>query len=389
MRVLMVSNLWPPEVVGGAEQYAARLADRLVDAGYEVHVLTLGAEGRPGVSTVAPWPYPIRTAPSQPAARRLLFHAVDLYNPRAKRALDAVLDEIRPDVVHTHVVQGLSTIALTRPSRRGIAHVHTLHDYWLLCQRNSMVQRDGTVCETRCRSCVAISRLRDEAVRRSPPGVVLAVSQAIAREHEQLAWVASRMRVQYNPVEVVPSDRTVPRGDTSPLTFGFLGRLGIDKGMRTLLEAFAHRPPADSRLVVAGRGPLEHEVQAAGPPVVAAGWVDADRKVALLDDLDCLVVPSEWKDPAPVVVNEARGRGIPVIGAAIGGIPELVAPECRDLLFPSGDTAALVDRLHAFAAEPARFRPRPEAAPVDWAGHLAGVTNAYADARQIAAAHLR
>ena len=389
MRVLMVSNLWPPEVVGGAEQYAARLAERLLAAGHEVHVLTLGAEDRPGITTVAPWPYPIRTAPSQPAARRLLFHTIDLYNPRAKRGLDAVLDEVQPDVVHSHVVQGLSTVALTRPSRRGIAHVHTLHDYWLLCQRNSMVQRDGQACDTRCRSCVAISRIRDEAVRRSPPGVVLAVSQAIAREHEQLAWVAARLRVQYNPVEVVNTGRTVPRGDGRPLTFGFLGRLGIDKGVRTLLDAFAHGPPAGSRLVVAGRGPLEDEVQAAGPPVVAAGWVDAARKEALLDDLDCLVVPSEWKDPAPVVVNEARGRGIPVIGASIGGIPELIAPECRELLFPPGDGAALRERLHAFASDPARFRPQPEAAPVDWAGHLEGVLGAYADARQIAEAHAR
>jgi glycosyltransferase involved in cell wall biosynthesis len=389
MRVLMVSNLWPPEIVGGAEQYAARLADRLLDAGHDVHVLTLGDGERAGVSTVAPWPYPIRTAPSQPAPRKLLFHAVDLYNPRAKHRLDAVLDEVAPDVVHTHVVQGLSTVALTRPARRGIAHVHTLHDYWLLCQRNSMVQRDGTVCGTRCRSCVAISRLRDEAVRRSPPGVVLAVSQAIAREHEVLPWVAARLRVQYNPVELVTTSRALPRGDGDPLTFGFLGRLGIDKGVRTLLDAFAHRPPSGSRLVVAGRGELEGEVQAAGPPVVAAGWVDAARKESLLDDLDCIVVPSEWKDPAPVVVNEARGRGIPVIGAAIGGIPELVAPECRELLFPPGDVAALGDRLHRFAAAPARYRPVPEAEPVDWPGHLDGVLAAYEDARQIAATKSR
>ena len=53
MRVLMVSNLWPPEVVGGAEQYAARLAERLLAAGHEVHVLTLGTEDRPGITTVA------------------------------------------------------------------------------------------------------------------------------------------------------------------------------------------------------------------------------------------------------------------------------------------------------------------------------------------------
>ena len=101
------------------------------------------------------------------------------------------------------------------------------------------------------------------------------------------------------------------------------------------------------------------------------------RKEALLDDLDCLVVPSQWKDPAPVVVNEARGRGIPVIGAAIGGIPELIAPECRPLLFPPGDAGALADRMAAFAAGPERYRPAPEAAPIDWPGHLDAVLAAY------------
>ena len=381
MRILMVSNLWPPEVVGGAEQYAAALAARLRTEGHQVDVVTLGVEGPDVVRTVTPWPYPIQESGTQPAARRLLFHGVDVYNPRAGRALDAVIDELAPDVVHTHAVQGLSSVALTRPSRRGVAHVHTLHDYWLLCQRNSMVHRDGRACETRCRSCAGISWIRNEAVRRSLPGVVLAVSQAIANEHRQaLPWIAERLRVLYNPVEIVAGRRTLPRGDGQPLTFGFLGRLGIDKGVGTLLEAFARADLPNARLVVAGRGPLEPDVLRAGPPVVAVGWVAQDRKEALLDDLDCLVVPSQWKDPAPVVLNEARGRGIPVIGASIGGIPELVAPECQDLLFRSGDAGVLAARLAAFAAGPDRYRPAPAAAPIDWPGHLEAVLAAYAEA---------
>jgi glycosyltransferase involved in cell wall biosynthesis len=382
MRVLMVSNLWPPEVVGGAEQYASALTDRLRARGHEVHALTLGVDGSDVVRSVPPWPYPIATAPSQPAHKRALFHAVDLYNPRAGRALDEVLDELRPDVVHTHAVQGLSALVLNRPGRHGIAHVHTLHDYWLLCARNSMVHRDGRACAPgRCRSCVAISWARSAAVRRARPGVVLAVSEAIAREHEVLPWLAGRVRVVYNPVEVVPTTRAAPRGDGRPLTFGYLGRLGVDKGVGTLLDAFGRAGVRDARLVVAGRGPLEAAVRAAGPPVHAAGWVSAEAKEALFDDLDCLVVPSEWRDPAPLVVNEARGRGIPVVGAAIGGIPELIAPECRPLLFPPGDAGALADRLAMFATGPAAFRPAPAAAPIDWEGHLELVLAAYADAR--------
>jgi glycogen synthase len=380
MRILMVSNLWPPEVVGGAEQYACALAARLRAADHEVHVLTLGVDGPDVVHAVEPWPYPIQDAAAQPARRRLLFHALDVYNPRARRGLDRVLDELVPDVVHTHAVQGLSSVALTSARHHGIAHVHTLHDYWLLCQRNSMVHRDGSPCETRCRSCVAISWIRNESVRRSPPGVVLAVSQAIAHEHEQLDWIAPRLRVLYNPVEVVTGTRSRPRGAGQPLTFGFLGRLGVDKGVLTLLAAFERAELSDARLVVGGRGPLEGAVREAGQRVFPAGWVAEDRKVALFDDLDCLVVPSEWDDPAPVVVNEARGRGIPVIGAAIGGIPELIAPECRPLLFPPGDAGALARRLEMFAAAPEQFVPVAEAAPIDWSRHLDLVLAAYSDA---------
>ena len=193
MRILMVSNLWPPEVVGGAEQYASALAAHLRAAGHEVDVLTLGVDG-PDV--VARGRRRGRTRSRRrrrnPRAGGCCSTRSTCYNPRAGRTLDAVLDELPPDVVHTHAVQGLSSVALTRPGRHGVAHVHTLHDYWLLCQRNSMVHRDGRALRARgAGRASAISWIRNEAVRRSPPGVVLAVSRAIAAEHEQLAWIAA------------------------------------------------------------------------------------------------------------------------------------------------------------------------------------------------------
>lgn len=383
MRVLMVSNLWPPTVVGGAEQYAAALAGKLRGLGHEVGVITLGVPGPHVLGAVTPWPYRIEDAAAQPASRRALFHAVDLHNPSARRTLDRVLDDFAPDVVHSNVVQGLSTVALTRPSQRGVAHVHTLHDYWLLCQRNSMVRRDGRACDERCRSCAVISRVRGHSLSRHAPDILLAVSRAIAAEHESLPWAAGRLRVLYNPVEVVARERVAPPGAGNPLTFVFLGRVARDKGVETLLEAFGRAALASARLVVAGRGPLDGVVRDAAGAVTYAGWLDASEKEALLGSADCVVVPSEWKDPAPVVVNEARARGIPVIGAEIGGIPELVAPECTGLLFPPGDVDALADRLRTFAAEPTRFRPEPAAAPLDWPAHLDGVLEAYGDARRL------
>lgn len=385
MRVLMVSNLWPPEVLGGAEQMAVALADRLRSVGHEVGVVTLappeGAVPASGVvETVPPFPYPIRDAGSQPAARRALFHAADLHRRATIRALDRAFAEFRPDVVHSHAVQGLSTAALTHPGRRGIAHVHTLHDYWLLCQRNSLVKRDGTPCASLCTGCAAVSLVRNVSVRRAAPEVLLAVSRALAERHECLDWARDRLRVLYNPVEIVLVDRS-RREPGVPVTFVYLGRLARDKGVATLLAAFARAREASAlgiRLLVAGRGELEAEVRAA-PGVEYRGWVSGEEKERLLGEADGVVIPSEWPDPATLVANEARGRGIAVIGARSGGIPELVAPECEPLLFPAGDVTALADRLVAFAAVP--VRPAPAAAPIDWAGHLAGTLAAYEDAR--------
>ena len=379
----MVSSLWPPEVLGGAELYAAALAERLRGAGHTVAALTAGVDGDDVIAQVRPWGYPLTEYASQPRTKRLVFHAGDVAHPGAGRTVDRAIADFRPDVVHSHAVQGMSAAVLTRVARRGVAHVHTLHDYWLLCQRNTMVTAAGAACTTRCRSCRAISSVRNRQLQHHPPDLLLAVSAAVARPHEDLLpWTRDRMRVLYNPVEHATAMRPA-RDPGTPPTFGFLGQVSAVKGIRTLVRAFAASDLAGARLVVAGRGTdVDAVVDVAG--VDYRGWIDLAGREALYADIDALVVPSEWEDPAPLVVNEARARGIPVIGARAGGIPELIAPASEPLLFPSGDADALAARLREFAAEPARFVAPPEAAPLDWAGHLAGVTRAYADARTLA-----
>jgi glycosyltransferase involved in cell wall biosynthesis len=380
MRILIVSSLWPPRVLGGAELYAHDLAAHLRGRGHDVGAVTLGVEGEGVVGVVPPWPYRIDEYASKKAVQRALLHGRDLFNAAARRTLDAALRDFRPDVVHSHSVPGMSGAVLALPSHRGIAHVHTLHDYWLLCQRLSMVKRSGVACDERCRSCVAISALRNATIARHPPHVVLAVSQAIAREHEDLAWVRRRLRVVPNPVEPMAGvDRRAPAGQ---LTFGYIGQVTRHKGVSTLVEAFTGAAFGDARLLVAGTGTVRDELSGRTPPSVEwLGWVDQDGKRAFFSAIDCLVVPSEWKDPAPLVVNEARALGVPVIGAEIGGIPELIAPEWEPLLYPAGDRRALQARLEMFAADPGAYASREASQPGGWDVHLGRVLEAYDDAR--------
>jgi glycosyltransferase involved in cell wall biosynthesis len=379
----MVSSLWPPVTVGGAEAYAAELARQLTGRGHEVGAVTLGVPGPAVIEEVKARPYRLDAFASQPPIRRAVFHALDVYRLGTRRALQHAIATFRPDVVHTHSVQGLSSAALETPARLGVAHVHTIHDYWLLCQRASLVRRDGTNCVERCRSCRAIAAVRNRVIARHPPGVVIAVSDAVRDEHLLLDWVRSRIRVIHNPADPAPRRRRSPG---SSLVLGFLGQVTAAKGVPTLVAAFEQARLANARLVIAGDGALRARVDAEHPPgVEVRGWVDPGGKEAFFEEIDCLVVPSEWRDPAPLVVNEARARGVPVIGARIGGIPELVAPSSRALLHESGNVDELIGRLRAFADAPARFTDDDDPGPMGWPEHLDLVSRAYEDAQKEAA----
>ncbi len=379
----MISSLWPPNVLGGAERYAHNLGARLEERGHEVAAVTMGAPGRAVVDEVRPWPYRLEQYARESRARRSVFHLRDLYNRDTRRVLTRALADFRPDVVHSHSVQGMSAAALTRPSEMGVAHVHTIHDYWLLCQRASMVASNGTACQDLCGACAAVSRFRAHAMRRHHPDVFIAVSEAVAREHARLPAVRDRVRVVLNAYD----DRT-PAPDRGardgPPVFGFLGQLVESKGILTLLRAFDHPDLAGARLRIAGDGRLRPEVEARrSSRIDYLGWVDDAGRDELLASIDCLVVPSEWKEPGSLVITEARAARIPVIGSRIGGTPEMVTDGSAPLMFEAGDVAGLRERMVAFATDPDRFRRFDGGGPT-WEEHLRLVLRAYDDARAAA-----
>jgi glycosyltransferase involved in cell wall biosynthesis len=376
-RVLMISSLWPPRVLGGAELYAAALAERLRAAGHEVGIVTLGVDGTDVVAAVEPTVYRLDQYTERSAFDRARFHAVDLYSPRARTAIERTIERFEPDVVHTHALSGLSTAALTTPSARGIGHVHTVHDYWLLCRRTTLVRADGTPCASICGSCALWSKMRGVLLAIHHPSVMLVGSRDAAVMHERLSWAHGCTRVVAPPV---PDAAPLPPASERPPTFGYLGRLDVAKGVETLVRAFRAAAIPQARLVIGGDGPLRERLLAeAGHDVSLLGWLDGERKEQFFASIDALVVPSECRELAGLVVLEARARRLPVIGSRIGGIPELVAPESESLLFTPADVDELTGRLAVVAAAPAMYRGSPASAVSTWPEHLAAVEQAYAD----------
>lgn len=369
VRVLMLSSNWPPAAGGGAEAYAVRLTDELRRRDHDVGVVTLGVEGTDVVGTVSPRPHRLAQHRSTTRVARARFHLADLTRRDVDEAIRAAIEDFRPDVVHSHVVAGMSLRALTCAGRVGVPQIHTLHDHWLRCWRSTGTSRTMGPCGP---GCAALAQARGRALREAGPAVFVAISQAIADAHTHLP--AERIEVVLHPSDVDPRPRD-PR-PTGPVTFGFLGVLGPNKGVRTLLAAAGQLAPG-TRVVFGGTGPLIHEVTHSGIEGVEAwGWVGGERREEFFSAIDCLVVPSVWPEPAGLVVREAAARGIPIIASCAGGLPEYVPTSCSPLLHPPGDATALTERMRRFADEPEAYAVDPAEIPV-WDDHLARVLALY------------
>jgi glycosyltransferase involved in cell wall biosynthesis len=131
----------------------------------------------------------------------------------------------------------------------------------------------------------------------------------------------------------------------------YIGRLSREKGIETLIEAMTQLPKESSlRLKILGQGPvreaLEKKVRETCPDRVEfLGFLSGEELHETIRRAAFGVVPSEWYENFPFAVLEAFALGTPVVGARIGGIPEMVEPGVTGQLHESGDPESLRDAL--------------------------------------------
>jgi glycosyltransferase involved in cell wall biosynthesis len=131
---------------------------------------------------------------------------------------------------------------------------------------------------------------------------------------------------------------------------GAAGRLSPEKGFEVLIEAAALMTAKDSQLgfVIFGegplRGPLTEQIARRGlaGAVVLPGF--RTNLEEYLPHFDVVALPS-YTEGLPVVVLEAFAASVPVVGTAVGGVPEVVEDGVSGFLVPAGDAAGLADRL--------------------------------------------
>jgi glycosyltransferase involved in cell wall biosynthesis len=294
-----------------------------------------------------------------------------IYSFEARRKLDRLLEQVRPQVCHAHnIYHHLSPSVLGMLKKRGVPTVLTLHDLKIACPSYHMLAHDG-VCE-RCRG----GRLHNVIVHRCIKGSV-ALSTVVFAEavvHKMLGtyarhvdrfvvpsrfyrekmvewgWPADRFRYIPNFVDTERYAPAFTPGDA----FLFAGRLSREKGVATLIRAVAE---ARCKLLLAGSGPALDELRALAQELDAdvtfLGYLRGEKLHDVIRAARALILPSEWYENAPMSVLEGYALGKPIIGARIGGLPELIREGETGLTFASGDVAALAAVLRRVIDLPA------------------------------------
>jgi glycogen(starch) synthase len=374
VRILVVSNLYPPVVVGGYEVECSTVVERLRRR-HEVCVLTSNLRhgstpSDPGV---------VRELPFMRYARRDSLRA-PLAALRATATARRTLRSFEPEMLFVWNGAQIPQAALHVLAAAELPLAFRVCEHWFgQLFRSDHFMRHLTPGERGLRG--AWARLMRLVNRH--PALRLDTSRPA---RAAISWNSETMRrLTPVPPAVVPVLERVIHSTTlnaerfrglerRPLerpTVAYVGRVEEEKGPDVAYHALAKlrsEHGIDARLVVAGpaeEGTLRELAELAdrlgiSEHVDVRGPLDPEAIGELLQGAHAVVVPSVWEEPFPLVCIEAALARVPVVASRIGGIPECLHHGEHALLFPPGDAdacaAALADTLTDAAATEHRTR---------------------------------
>jgi glycosyltransferase involved in cell wall biosynthesis len=206
----------------------------------------------------------------------------------------------------------------------------------------------------------------------------VAPSQSIATEYVALGLDPAKLRI--SDYGFVPLRRTARRAGDSRLRIGFVGTLAWHKGPHVLIDAVRSLPETAYQLRIHGDPNVFPDYvadlrrRAAGLPVDFVGGFAGSAAAQIYGELDVVVVPSLWLENSPLVIHEAFQAGVPVIGARIGGICDLVEDGISGRLYEPESAEALTAVLQSLLADRAQLER--------WAARLPAVKTIADDARE-------
>ena len=372
MKVLLINKFLYPK--GGSETYVFKLGETLQRMGHEVQYF--GMEHSDNVVGNAVGEYTQNVDFHSGSPLKLISGSLNtVYSSQARKKIRKVLDGFKPDVCHLNNFNYqltpsiiLEIVKWRKQNGRDCRIIYTAHDLQLVCPNHLMLNPvTGEICEKclggKYHNCISGKCIHGSAAKSIFGAAeayywkakkvyryidaVVSPSAFLAQKLATRSELKDKITVMQNFVGITKSEK-YPKGGYVL----YFGRYSKEKGVETLLRAVDSLP--DVKFVFAGSGPLEQEIEKRSN-VVNRGFVEGEELVRLVSQADFSVVPSECYENCPFTVIESRVYGTPVLGADIGGIPELVDNGVNGELFESGNAEMLAAKIKELSADKAKL----------------------------------
>ncbi len=365
MKILMVNKFLHPN--GGSETYIFRLGDYLKSQGHEVEYFGMEHEGRIVSNSLGLYTGDMDFH-SSGKLTQLTYSLKTIYSAEAKKKMYALLESFKPDVVHLNNFNYQLTPSVIyavkkfeKKHSKKIKILYTAHDYQLICPNHMLRDMSSNICE----DCIGGSFLpcvKKSCIHSSKAKSVIGCAEATLYK--------SLKAYRYIDCVICPSEFMKTKLDLNPCLSGktvtlhnfiehvekketvkkdyvlYFGRYSEEKGIDALMNVNG------VNLVFAGSGDMEEKINAQ-PNIKNVGFKTGYELEELIRGAVCSVYPSVWYENCPFSVMESIMYGTPVVGADIGGIPELIDDGKTGFLFKAGDSASLEKAIKSITENPA------------------------------------
>lgn len=276
-------------------------------------------------------------------------------NKDAVIKIEELIKKEKPDIAHIHnIFNGISLYILPVLRRYGIPTVITMHETRFICP-SSYFNLRGRLCEL-CKKTVYLNCIIYKCYQDNIVNSLMCALEMFHKEYifnydkyiSKYIFVSKRYKqlhsarhkyfekkgvVLYN---FLPEIKYINPNPHKGSYLFYFGRLTAEKGVETLVNAMKLLP--DLKLKMAGNGPLLDLLKReALPNIELLGFVSGDTLVEQIQNASYIIVPSEWEENNPMTVIEAYSLGKPVIGANIGGLPEIINNGKTGFIFKAFD----------------------------------------------------
>jgi glycosyltransferase involved in cell wall biosynthesis len=298
-----------------------------------------------------------------------------IYSFDARKSMEKLLGDFTPDIAQFHIFQHQISVSAFGPLRkRGIPIILTVHDLKPMCA-NYRMYVDGKVCEAckggkyyncfknRCSQGSAAKSLINtvEMYFHHARGYYDWVDRYIVLSRffldKMVEWGFPAEKMSYLPNYVDCNGLPVAEGDGEHVLY--FGRLSNEKGVDQVLDEARANP--DIPHVIAGTGPSEDNLKARVTEesidnVEFVGFQSGQALADLIANSRLTVISSVVYENCPMSVLESYAHGTPVVGASIGGIPELIEEGVDGATFEGGNIAQFAQAVRRFWDDPVLAR---------------------------------